>query len=161
MSILKTIKQIADEIGVSKQAVQQKIKKEPLSASLRNLSATVGGATCYDVVGESLIKSAFCKKGEAGTPTSLPTSKQGELVDTTSVLISTLQSQVEALTAEVKILQQQLDGERQHNRKQCERIFPLIEQAQKLAENAQTLQAREFIAPQLTDGKRKWQFWKR
>jgi predicted transcriptional regulator len=34
----KTIKQIADEVGVTKQAVHQKMKKEPLSTSLQSLT---------------------------------------------------------------------------------------------------------------------------
>ena len=40
---MKTIRQIADEIGVSKQAVFKKIKHEPLSTSLQGLTATVDG----------------------------------------------------------------------------------------------------------------------
>ena len=40
---MKTIRQIADEIGVSKQAVFKKIKREPLSTSLQGLTATVDG----------------------------------------------------------------------------------------------------------------------
>ena len=34
----KSIRQIADELGVSKQAVFKKIKREPLSTSLQGLS---------------------------------------------------------------------------------------------------------------------------
>jgi len=56
---VKTIKQIADEIGVSKQAVHQKIKQEPLSTSLRQLTSTKGRTLTIDVDGESLIKRAF------------------------------------------------------------------------------------------------------
>ena len=40
---MKTIRQIADEIGVSKQAVFKKIKREPLSTSLQGLTTTVDG----------------------------------------------------------------------------------------------------------------------
>lgn len=40
----KSIKQIADEIGVSKQAVFKKIKREPLSTSLKQFISTVDGA---------------------------------------------------------------------------------------------------------------------
>ena len=36
---MKTIREIADEIGVSKQAVFKKIKREPLSTNLRGLTA--------------------------------------------------------------------------------------------------------------------------
>lgn len=40
---MKTIREIADEIGVSKQAVFKKIKREPLSTSLRGLTSIVDG----------------------------------------------------------------------------------------------------------------------
>ena len=53
---MKTIRQIADEIGVSKQAVFKKIKREPLSTSLQGLTATVDGRLMVEVDGEKLIK---------------------------------------------------------------------------------------------------------
>lgn len=40
---MKTIREIVDEIGVSKQAVFKKIKREPLSTSLQGLTSTVDG----------------------------------------------------------------------------------------------------------------------
>jgi hypothetical protein len=55
----KTIKQIADELGVSKQAVHQKRKAPALSTTLRPLTSTVGGVVYIAVDGEKLIKSAF------------------------------------------------------------------------------------------------------
>ena len=61
---MKTIREIADEIGVSKQAVFKKIKREPLSTSLRGLTSTVDGRLTVSVDGEKLIKQAF----SAGTP---------------------------------------------------------------------------------------------
>lgn len=57
--IVKTIKQIADDIGVSKQAVWQRMKREPLSTSLRQLTTTRGKAVYVKPEGESLIKQAF------------------------------------------------------------------------------------------------------
>ena len=47
---MKTIRQIADEIGVSKQAVFKKIKREPLSTSLQGLTATVDGRLMVEAV---------------------------------------------------------------------------------------------------------------
>ena len=55
---MKTIRQIADEIGVSKQAVFKKMKREPLSTSLRGLTSTVDGRLMVEVDGEKLIKQA-------------------------------------------------------------------------------------------------------
>ena len=48
---MKTIREIADEIGVSKQAVFKKIKREPLSTSLRGLTSTVDGRLTVSVDG--------------------------------------------------------------------------------------------------------------
>lgn len=57
---IKTIRAIADEIGVSKQAVFKKINRQPLSTELMGLTATVDGRLMVSVDGERLIKQAFC-----------------------------------------------------------------------------------------------------
>ena len=58
-TMAKTIKEIAEEIGVSKQAVFKKIKREPLSTSLQGLTTTVDGRLMVEADGEKLIKQAF------------------------------------------------------------------------------------------------------
>lgn len=58
---LKTIKEIADEIGVSKQAVWQKIKKES-SIDLRQFTSRKGNTVYVDVDGQKVIKNAFFNK---------------------------------------------------------------------------------------------------
>ena len=58
---LKTIKELADEIGVSKQAVWQKIKKES-SIDLRQFTSKKGNTVYVDVDGQKVIKSAFFNK---------------------------------------------------------------------------------------------------
>ena len=55
---LKTKKEHADEIGVSKQAVWQKIKKES-SIDLRQFTSKKGNTVYVDVDGQKVIKSAF------------------------------------------------------------------------------------------------------
>lgn len=57
---IKTIREIAEEIGVSKQAVFKKINRQPLSTELMGLTATVDGRLMVSVDGERLIKQAFC-----------------------------------------------------------------------------------------------------
>ena len=59
---MKTIKQISEEIGVSKQAIHQKIKQEPLSSSLQQYISNKGNTLYIDVDGENMIKSAFAKE---------------------------------------------------------------------------------------------------
>lgn len=61
----KSIKQIADEIGVSKQAIFKKIKREPLSTSLQQFISTVDGRLMVSVDGEKIIKQAFCSADTA------------------------------------------------------------------------------------------------
>lgn len=58
---LKTIKELADEIGVSKQAVWQKIKKKP-SIDLRQFTSKKGNTVYVDVDGQKAIKNAFFNK---------------------------------------------------------------------------------------------------
>ena len=58
---LKTIKELADEIGVSKQAVWQKIKKES-SIDLRQFTSKKGNTVYVDVDGQKVIKNAFFNK---------------------------------------------------------------------------------------------------
>ena len=58
---LKTIKELADEIGVSKQAVWQKIKKQS-SIDLRQFTSKKGNTVYVDVDGQKVIKNAFFNK---------------------------------------------------------------------------------------------------
>jgi len=55
----KTIKQIADEIGVSKQAVQKRIAREPLYTRIQPYIDKKGNTKYISITGEKLIKSAF------------------------------------------------------------------------------------------------------
>ena len=55
----KTIKQLAEELGVSKQAIQKRLTREPLRSSVAPYISTVGCTKYIEVVGENLIKSAF------------------------------------------------------------------------------------------------------
>ena len=58
---LKTIKEIADEIGVSKQAVWQKIKKES-SIDLHQFTSKKGNTVYVYVDSQKVIKNAFFNK---------------------------------------------------------------------------------------------------
>ena len=58
----KTIKEIAEEIGVSKQAVFKKINQVPLSTEIEKFISTVDGKKLVSVDGENLIKQAFQRK---------------------------------------------------------------------------------------------------
>ena len=55
---LKTIRELADELGVSKQAIWQKIKRDA-SIDLRQFTSTKGNTVYVDVDGQKAIKAMF------------------------------------------------------------------------------------------------------
>ena len=55
---LKTIRELADELGVSKQAIWQKIKRDT-SIDLRQFTSTKGNTVYVDVDGQKAIKAMF------------------------------------------------------------------------------------------------------
>lgn len=71
----KTIKQIADEIGVTRQAIHKRIKQEPLSNDLQRSILSVGNTVYINNDGVNLIKSVFIK--DIGATSTLST----DLVD--------------------------------------------------------------------------------
>ncbi|MDR0819053.1 MAG: hypothetical protein LBN43_05740 [Oscillospiraceae bacterium] len=90
----KTIRQIAAEIGVSRQAVHQKRKSKELSATLQPFTSIVNGAVYISADGEALIKKAFASSGyqrvEANKAATVESSVYGVLKAT----IDTLQEQL-------------------------------------------------------------------
>lgn len=163
----KTVKQIADEIGVSKQAVQQKMKKEPLSTNLKKLSAMVDGVIYIDADGESLIKSAFPKKTQNRLPENLSANEPEKIenlptknalpesvVGITKDYIDSLLKQIEILSADKSNLQEQLNDEKEYSRlqisdlqnkiiNQSDRIADLAEKLTELTRNSQILHKQE------------------
>ena len=55
---LKTIRELADDLGVSKQAIWQKIKRDT-SIDLRQFTSTKGNTVYVDVDGQKAIKAMF------------------------------------------------------------------------------------------------------
>lgn len=98
---MKTIRQIADEIGVSKQAVFKKIKREPLSTSLQGLTATVDGRLMVEVDGEKLIKQAFSEIA--------PSTKNAEKTAEVDGVISVLQATIDTLQGQLSVKDQQIE----------------------------------------------------
>lgn len=131
----KTIKEIADEIGVSKQAIFKRIKREPLSTSLQGLMVTVDGRLMVSVDGEKLIKQAFSGGEASTTDNQLPSTKSDEKpteVDGQNAFYEILKMELQAKNEQIAALQAELSKERQHSREQAEKIAVLADQAQKL-----------------------------
>ena len=61
---LKTIRELADELGVSKQAIWQKIKRDK-SIDLRQFTSTKGNTVYVNVDGQKTIKSMFLNDSSA------------------------------------------------------------------------------------------------
>ena len=120
---MKTIRQIADEIGVSKQAVFKKIKREPLSTSLQGLTATVDGRLMVEVDGEKLIKQAFSEIASSTTDNQLtgavvglvdaPSTKKEEKTAEVDGVISVLQATIDTLQGQLEVKDRQIDQQAQ------------------------------------------------
>ena len=122
---MKTIKQIADEIGVSKQAIFYRMKKPPLSNTLQPLMTKLDGVLMVSFDGETLIKQAFGvidrqALGDKG-PSSTLQSFDGEI-------IKILQDNNETLRAELDIKNNQLA----EKDKQIAELLKLNDQQQQL-----------------------------
>lgn len=132
---MKTIKQIADELGVSKTAVRKKIENLGLRSSLQKN----GNQFAIDENQERLIKSAF-SESEAETKTE--TNSQTE-TETVSALVSMLQRELDAKNEQIAHLQKLLDQEQQL-RMVTEQKLLQIEDKQEQEEQP----------------KKRWKFWK-
>ena len=127
----KTVKQIADELGVTKQAVHQKRKSKELSTALQPFTTTVDGVVYISVDGENLIKRAFLKNDRKQVDGSFTTTVDGSFTPPEDSEIVFLRGQVEKLQAE-------LEKEREHNR---EKDKQLLDTLNKLAESQAALAA--------------------
>lgn len=154
---MKTIRQIADELGVSKQAVFKKMKREPLSTGLRGLTSTVDGRLMVSVDGENLIKSAFLSfepstdRQPVDVMVDAPSTKVDGAVD---VLVDVLQSTIVTLQGQLEVKDKQLEVRDRQIEQQAQTITQLTEAlaaAQQTAAAAQALHAGT-IQQQLLSG---------
>ena len=126
---MKTIKQIADEIGVSKTAVRKKITPELKT----KFAETVSGVIHISAEGESLIKSAF-----------LSSRSQTEFAGVSENQFAGVSGQVSTL---ISMLQKELDIKNQ----QIESLTVALENTTASLHAAQALHAGT-MQKQLTDG---------
>lgn len=100
---MKTIRQIADEIGVSKQAVQKRISREPLYTRIQPYIDTKQGTKYIDEDGEKLIKQAFLGDTPA-TPSIDKTDNQ--LSGEVAALVAMLQEELKLKNDQIREQQQ-------------------------------------------------------
>lgn len=137
---MKTIRQIADEIGVSKQAVFKKIKREPLSTSLQGLTATVDGRLMVEVDGEKLIKQAFSEIAPSTTDNQLTGAIDG-LVDAPSTKNAEKTAEVDGVISVLQATIDTLQGQLEVKDRQIEKLTEALVAAQQTAAAAQALHA--------------------
>lgn len=185
----KTIKQLAEELGVSKQAIQKRLTREPLRSSVAPYISTVGGTKYIEVVGENLIKSAFQRASlgtasidagidetAASTPSSIPVStplsigEKGEFASIIAVLqdtINTLQKQMDTKDEQISSQQDLLAAKDE----QIGQLTAALQQQTSALESttaaltaAQALHAADKRSLMLLEDKeneRKLSFWER
>ena len=104
---MKTIKQIADELGVSKTAVRKKIENLGLQSGLQKN----GNQFAITEEQENLIKSAFLGKEDVETETKSQTeteTKSQTETETVSALVSMLQRELEIKNEQIRELNARL-----------------------------------------------------
>lgn len=136
---MKTIKQIADEIGVSKTAVRKKMTDEVKT----KFSQTVSGKIYIDENGERIIRSSFESKFSQTAnrkPEEMFSQTVSGHVFSDNKLYEILKEELKEKNKQIEKLQDELEKERQYSRDQFEKIAILADQAQRLhlAEIAQS-----------------------
>jgi len=123
---MKTIKQIADELGVDKQKVYRFIKRNHISEAHHDAVMMY-----YDEVAETLIASHFCGNdhiSEAHHDVH-QTASNDVVVD---AVIKILQQELEAKNQQIADLAVELSREREHSREISNKLAALTENAQTL-----------------------------
>jgi hypothetical protein len=166
---MKTIKTLAGEIGVTKQAIFQKMKKEPLASGLNNLTTRVGGIVYVYPEGEGMIKEQFRKVPHVFSMPQFENSVDGDIIDALRDSISVAQQQLDKKDRQISILNLHIstkDKQIENLHRQIEELGKALTIAQEQAKTAQLLHAgdihREIISIITESQKdRKEGFWKR
>jgi len=138
---MKTIKQIADEIGVSKQAVYKRVKGS-LHTVVAPYTHTVDGTVYISEQGEILIIQAFSKTDTyKDTHTEVHNGAYTH-THTNDNEVSFLREQNKTILEQLATKDKQLEDERLHSREQSKRLADLAEQLAELNRNNQILRKR-------------------
>ena len=144
---MKTIKQIADEIGVSKTAVRKKMTDEMKT----KFAQTIGNTIYISLQGENLIKSSFLQDNE----NQVCANQSETSLQLVSDLVSTLQTELEIKNQQIqeqsKIILEQS--------KTIENLSNSLQSAQAL--HAGTIHQQIVAAEEEPEQKQKKSFWVR
>ena len=128
----KTIKEIADELGVSKTAVSKQIANLGLRSSLRKN----GNQFAIDEHQEALIKQAFSEKSQTEIENQSQTKTQTENREV-SDLVCVLQATIDTLQGQLEVKDRQIEQQAQT----ITRLTDALAAAQQTAAAAQALHA--------------------
>jgi len=127
----KTIKQLAEEIGVSKTAIRKKMTDEVKT----KFSETIGNTVYISKEGEDIIKSSFYKRKEK-----LVSDKDSETVsELVSILKNELSSkskQLEVKDKQISELQSLLNQQQQLQLMEQKKMHLLLDEAKQEVENS-------------------------
>lgn len=104
----KTVKQIADELGVSKQAVHQKRKTKAMVTALQPFTTTVDGVVYISKEGEELLKEAFSGTDRKAVDDNKFTAVDGQVDAPEHPLYAILQAELAAKNRQIEQLQTQV-----------------------------------------------------
>jgi len=142
---MKTIRQIANEIGVSKQAVYKRVKGS-LHTVVAPYAHTVDGVVYISDKGEKLIVKAFSEssvyKGVYGIAYK-DAHTEYTVEHTESREIIFLREQNKSLIEQLAAKDKQLENERTHSRDQADKLSDLAAQLAELSRNNQILLGAE------------------
>ncbi len=106
----KTYSEIAKEIGVSRQAIYQKIKRSPeLSTRLQPFTVRVDNVVYISEEGESILKTAFSDNVVNSGLQSFTVNSLQETVNSLQVCLQEKQAQIEDKDKQIELLTKQLE----------------------------------------------------
>lgn len=152
----KTIKQIADELGVSKQAISYRLKQlekeNDRQKNRQNLAVKENGVLVVSLVGETLIKSAFSENDRQKENADLPPNNRQKDEDILAVLKAT----IDTLQKQLEIKDKQIEELISTNKAQAQSIN--ADRHTELADRMLEAQEPKLLEEQKP--KKRWQFWK-
>jgi len=159
---MKTIREIADEIGVSKQAVSYRLKRiqTDKETAKRNgvLVVKENGILVVSLVAEMLIKQAFSESTTKTTTkrTAKEPSKEPpkETIVFGGEIIKLLQENIEVFKGEIKLLKEQLEAKDRQIEEKDRQIDKLTETVQVQAQSI-NFDRKNELAETLVEGKQK------
>lgn len=140
---MKTIKQVADEIGVSKTAVRNEIAKQGLQSSLRKN----GNQFVIDEKCENLIKSAFKRRNGKITAKVVcedTANQNAQVTDNQNEQVCDYQHKIDVLETDNKRLQEEIEllkGQLVENKEEIVFLRNEVSEKNQIINHAQELQA--------------------